>query len=343
MKCGFEVTRGSRINRSAFTLIELLTVIGVVGLLAALLLPAVQGAREAARRVQCSACLRQINLALQQYEGVHQVYPAVSMYAYSPNEKPSLAKEYSVYTRLLPYLEETVAYDSINFSVGLRDPYLFPMPPGGWANATAIAHRVSTFLCPSDSSDNSSLTAGCNYRVNLGSSRTITPSSDSSGGPLNAFGNASPAGVRDGLSNTVAFAERLRGRESGASLNGRTDMVIGFVLGDGYTPDEAAASCASKRGAPYGYYTIAGRSWFVGSPAHTCYNHLLEPNSPVADCVILASPIYGLVGSRSNHPGGVYAGMADGSARFISDSVQYAVWRALGTRANGEVVSQEGY
>jgi prepilin-type processing-associated H-X9-DG protein len=120
-------------------------------------------------------------------------------------------------------------------------------------------------------------------------------------------------------------------------------MVIGYVLGDERTPGEAISWCASKRGAPHGYYTTAGLSWFVGSLAHTCYNQLLEPNSTVSDCVILANPVYGLVGARSNHPGGVHVGMADGSVRFVSNSVQNAVWRAIGTRAGGEVVSDKKF
>lgn len=329
-------------DRKGVTIIELLTTIGILGLIVALLLPAVQSARDAARRVHCASNLRQVNLALQHYQQVHTLFPAIAGYPKSPRQRSFEVNQYSVFARILPYMDQANIYHNVNFSGGLQDPYLFDELAGNRANSTVMSIQLNLLLCPADRVERASKTRGTNYRVNIGSRRWVSPQADTLGGPLNAYGNASPAVVNDGFSNTVAFGEKLRGRGRSSRLDPRTDMVLGFVLGDEHSPDEALSYCASKHGSPNGYLASAGLCWFVGSLAHTSYNHLLEPNSRIADCVILANPVYGLLGARSNHLSGVYVGMLDGSVRFVNDSIQYSVWRAIGTRSGGELLMQGG-
>lgn len=337
------------VDRAGLTLVEVLVCVGILAILVALGLPAVQQGREAARRAQCLSNLRQVGLANQSYLASSGVFP-------SPRGGPDVSdggryrKDFSSFTHILPYLDQQELFSNINFEVGLRDPYLSRPPEvGAAANVTVMAVSLATFLCPSDSgAGDPGWTGGTNYRVNLGAERWIVWAASPVGGPLSATGpfspsNARDASVRDGLSQTVAFSEKLRGRVGGRRLNGRTDVVIGFVRGLGYSVDEALASCAAKDGPSEGFLSATGLTWFVGSGAQTWYFHSVGPNSEVIDCAFPSTyPTTGIIGARSNHPGGVVVGIADGSARFVSDSVSLDVWRALGTRAGREIIP-DGY
>ncbi len=336
----------------AFTLIEVLVVLGIIGLLAALLLPAVQQAREAARRAKCGNNLRQIGLALHAYESLHGVFPALYETGYVIGRSPGpvgyelyLARQYSIFTHLLPGLDQASLFHAINFQVGLEDPYLssgLPYSRGFAANATAMAVGLDVFLCPTDGSPREDRTGGTNYRANQGTERSINPDDTPSCGPFTPARYLSPSGVTDGLSNTVAFGEKLRGR-LGGPLDPRVGMIVS-VRGALGSAQQMYNSCRDQAGTPAGYHPEAGLTWFVGSVAQTYYNHIIGPNSATADCIATGfTPVMGIVGARSNHPGGVHAGMADGSVRFISNGITPPVWRALGTRAGGEVVDAASY
>lgn len=331
-------------RKSGLTLVEALVTIGLLGLLAALILPGVQSARGAAQRARCANHLRQIGLALQSYHTALGVFP---MACGLPNTErigpsPSIVdmKQYSAFTLLLPFLDQEPLFHSINFDVGIRDPYLFArLDRGSEANATSMGTTIGLFLCPSDSvTGDAGWTGGTNYRVNLGSDRWNTLRAKSSNGPLMSYRAATAAATTDGLSNTVALSEKLRGRRDGTRFVARTDMMVGG-LGLPSTPEESLVDCAGRRDVARGFYSCAGLTWFVGTLSQTCYNHAIEPNSTVPDCVLeLSDPISGLVGARSNHPGGVNTVMADASVRFVTNSIRREVWTALGTRAGGEVV-----
>ena len=119
-------------------------------------------------------------------------------------------------------------------------------------------------------------------------------------------------------------------------------MIFGG-LGYPYSADDSLRACMSLAGAPDGFSPAGGLTWFVGGLSQTLYNQVLAPNSLIPDCVAPDSPVMGIVSARSHHPGGVHAAMMDGSLRFVRNTVDRAVWRAIATRAGGEIVSADAY
>jgi prepilin-type N-terminal cleavage/methylation domain-containing protein/prepilin-type processing-associated H-X9-DG protein len=337
------------IVRDGFTLIELLVAVGIIGLLIALLLPAVQQAREASRRAACGNNFRQIALALHNYQSTHSVYPSASGMPDNVTDKTGWpigiiqVKFFSAYTQMLPQLEQGILFERLNFEVEMDDPYRYPKPAVILGpNRTAMSATLAVFLCPSDAPrGDPGWTGGCNYRVNLGTDRWDTIQESPTDGPLMSVRCTTPAAIRDGLSNTVAFGEKLRGRVSDPVANPRTDMFRGG-LGAPYTADESLDACLAGFD-PTRFLTAAGLTWSVGDPSQTCYNHIIGPNSTMPDCCLFGGdPISGIVAARSNHPGGVQAAMADGSVRFFKTSIDRRVWRAVGTRAGGEIIPADG-
>ncbi len=337
-----------------FTLVELLTAIGVIGLLIALFLPAVQQSREAARRARCATNLRQVALAFHGYHGTFAVLPSAVGMSFFPHSFANSAvdyrggtfvvKQFSGYTQVLPYLDWQPLYDGINFTVACRDPYFAGAEAasrdGGGANTTIAATVVDLFLCPSDGNPGvSGVTAGVNYRMNLGADRWYPLVVGPTCGPLLGYAFSPFAASTDGLSHTALLGEKLRGDANRPGLRPRTDMIVGG-LGLPHSAAESFAACAAQAGTPEGSFSWAGLSWFVGNLPQTCYNHVIPPNSPVPDCVLpLADPPDGLFGVRSNHPGGVQAALADGSVRFVANAIGRDVWVGLGTASGGESIS----
>lgn len=326
-------------DRAGFSLIEVLVTVGIIGLLAALLLPAVQQAREAARRTACRNNLRQVSLAVLGYQSTFAVYPQVHG-APMPTDDPELAfsRSYSAFTRVLPQLDQSALFHALNFEVPMMDPYVVPTGRVAWAYAvqrTVMATALGVLLCPSDGGGGSpGWTAGTNYRANLGTDRWhFAPD-----GPFSDLRKTrTPASITDGLSNTALLGEKLRGGADGARPDPRRVLRVGG-LGYPYTADESLARCLAPVAPERDPYPHSGLAWVVGTLAHTSYNHVIEPNNVIPDCV-LSSANVGIVAARSDHPGGVHAAMADGSTRFVGNSIARPVWRALGSANGGEVIS----
>lgn len=338
-----------QLNRG-FTLIELVVVIGVVSVLIGLLLPAVQSAREAARRAQCANNLHQIGLALHGYEVDYQCYPLphtgrqiadprnpdVSLYEYDG--------EFSIQLRMLPYLGLRPVYDSVNFAVGTEptDNFMVGAGPQQLAmaaiNATAMTIQVATFLCPSDGGPFAQ--AGNNYRGNVGTgpfAAAWAESRDSGNGFFVEIELTRPSYVVDGLSHTAAFSERLRG--SGNARYAAPERDFWALPVEVATADELLIGCqiAARPGAPT--YALAGNRWCWTGRDRTLYTHTQQPNGRVPDCILthaIGPP--GMATARSWHRGGVNVLMGDGSVRYALEGIALPVWRGLGTRNGGELV-----
>lgn len=321
-------------QNTGFTLIELLVVIAIIAVLISLLLPAVQSAREAARRAQCTNNLKQLGLALHNYEGANGLLPP---------GRTSYPHLWSGIAQILPYLEQTVISNAINFNHG-------PVTSGGVSgepNVTAVVRIINAFLCPSDpKTDRVSAKFGpTNYLGNAGTGDYNGGSFRIDAGPMPNgifFDRASVrfSAITDGLSNTVAMSESLKGdgnNPTGVGLTGinvRTQMaMIGTSATD---TTEPACSAATN------WVGDRGQEWCRGSFVMSNYNHFYTPNSKSPDC---SNPgrAKAITAARSSHPGGVNTLLCDGSVRFMKDSVALQTWRALSTRNGGELLSADSY
>jgi prepilin-type processing-associated H-X9-DG protein len=331
----------------------LLVVIAIIAVLIALLLPAVQAAREAARRMQCVNNLKQIGLALANYHEALGAYPfGASGRTYPPRgPKPLLwgCNQASPLGMILPFLEQQVAFNATNYQI---DNCLNGWVPGYArtyldANATAFGVRVSTFLCPSEvESPPDGYWGSTNYKANFGTSWNRQNATD---GPFYITSRTTAAAITDGLSQTAAFSERAFG--TGQEVTGRTDPRTTFIT----RPINTSTSQADLEGwcelpNPPGAMMSSGgdRGWGY---ADFGYRHVFSPNHWA--CSEYFDPIDHVYGIRSGadtrmvnpptsyHPGGVNLLFLDGSVRFVKESIDRASWRALGTRSGGEVVSAD--
>jgi prepilin-type N-terminal cleavage/methylation domain-containing protein/prepilin-type processing-associated H-X9-DG protein len=334
---------GVRNVRAAFTLIELLVVIAVIGILISLLLPAVQAAREAGRRAQCTNNLKQIGLGLANYVSTHQVFPPGVAGSAPAGREP----RWSTHSQLLPYIEQGAVYNTINFYgvPWLDDVQLGPL------NQTALKTRIAVFLCPSDR-DRVTDTLGTpdltpeatSYRGNAGTlPNNLSNDLPIPGGTAKNNGvfwfqsSTSPAKVTDGLTNTAFFSERVLG-----------DSTRRDSLSDYYLTGSALTSCqkVDVTTAPRLsiFYQWSGERWGDGDVIYTRYQHIFPPMKP--SCLLGGSndidgPI--AVTASSRHPGGVNLLLGDGSVRFAKESVAQAVWQALGTASGGEVIDMSQF
>jgi prepilin-type N-terminal cleavage/methylation domain-containing protein/prepilin-type processing-associated H-X9-DG protein len=359
--------------RRGFTLIELLVVIAIIGVLIALLLPAVQSAREAARRAQCTNNLKQIGLAMHNYHTANNSFPVGGTVApaYS-NTYTTAWGTWSAQALMLGFLEQQPLYNASNFS------WAVIMGPGWLINTTVSNSIVNTFLCPSDDMAPVPVPAGAqwsgrlnNYFASVGTTLAYQGGVPTTG----VFTQAGPAyGVQhviDGTSNTIAYAEALVGPDSGgyqtksvlALFRNGTNVAPGsssgavnlydassnynMVLADMNTCQQAALNPAL--GSKGLNEDDKGERWAADDGGFTLINTIVPPSSTqysFACCNFTTSSgcddgSFQNVNSR--HPGGANVVFADGSVHFIKSSIAIKTWWALGTRANGEVISSDSY
>ena len=329
-------------SRAGFTLIEVLVVISIIGVLTGLLIPAVQAAREMARRAHCRNNLRQIGLALHAYASAVNVLP--------PSTNP---RGFSIHAALLPYIEQQNLFNSTNFLVFAQAD----------DNVSTRYSLISAFICPSDlmprlqasSVGHTSTLAPTNYAGNGGTwpqsggfTGAFQPSGDQSPIDGQSLGHPSQGGFQaftDGLSQTAAMAEWTLGdrKYRHPSLR-RTIFSTADPINGNADLDRFAAACelldiSSARVDS----TALGEEWVIGSPAWTLYNHTLNPG--LKSCINGPSSLdwAGAFTAGSMHGQGANILYADGHVGFLKSSISSATWRALGTRNGGEVISEAAY
>jgi prepilin-type N-terminal cleavage/methylation domain-containing protein/prepilin-type processing-associated H-X9-DG protein len=341
-----------RYRRLGFTLIELLVVIAIIAVLIALLLPAVQSAREAARRAQCTNNLKQVGLAMHNYHDTQGSLP--------PGVKGCCWGTWLMF--VLPYMEGGNLFNAFNFSgndryenIGIQNGQF---RYGGSTNTTVTYSRVSSYLCPSDP-NSLNLPGGAgwpvtcqNYVVNFGN--TITqqsqlyawnnlkvpflgapfsdmgaPDADITAGQQQAAAQPTVnfSGIPDGLSGTLMTSEILVGQGwnlHGFSWWGYAPQFTGLYPPNSSQPDVMQFASYCSGGNPQGVTCVGATGTISSGGLYS--GGLGMTNIP-----------------RSKHPGGVNAGMCDGSVRFIKNSVNIYIFQALASAKGGEVVSSDSY
>jgi prepilin-type N-terminal cleavage/methylation domain-containing protein len=324
-------------QRAAFSLVELLVVIAIIGLLAALLLPAIQSAREAARRMKCESNMRQIGIAAHNHHASMNKFPPGSVAKEFPAAPfhPWTFYRWSTLAMLSPYLENTAAFNALDLSKPLYNTsYGVTLE-----NREGAMAWVSLFLCPSDQPMRLRPAFGpTNYAV-------CTGSGTEGGTPIDSDGmffvnsETSFSSMIDGSSHTAMVSESVLGSTDLTNKDVRKAYKFHFS-----TPTTEAACRASN---VWNVSDPRGFAWVNGEFRCTLYNHYYTPNSKLPDCIspkMFGTPDsmftpFGWRAARSWHVGGVNVLMGDGSMRFTSDSVYEDIWRAISTRGGGEVVS----
>jgi prepilin-type N-terminal cleavage/methylation domain-containing protein/prepilin-type processing-associated H-X9-DG protein len=323
-------------RRAAFTLVELLVVIAIIGILVALLLPAVQAAREAARRTQCVNNFKQAALALHNYHSTFRRFPGIG---------PTSATAFSIQAQILPYAEQQSLVDLVDF----QSPIYTGGGHAGPAtihpnNEQAARHLVPMFRCPSDGQQDLFTEFDCNaalgqaYRgtnlvVSTGSGRDGNWRISNRTDGLFYYGSATRfASMIDGTSNVVVFSETLLGNGVSQATEppARPHEMVAVQMSRAPNPNmwDITASPNSWRG-------YRGYAWILGKAAPTTFSTYSTPNPRHPDAVWMA---FGWFSARSFHPGGVNVGLGDGSVRFVSDTIDRTTWQNLGSIADGQVL-----
>jgi len=329
-----------------FTLIELLVVVFVILILASLLLPAVQSARESARRVACVNNLKQIGVAISSYQSTFSVFPPVDLLTGVLSGGPQVFMHcHSPFARVLALCDQTPLFDAINFSQAPHTAAALI------ANDTYMRTNLAIFLCPSDSGWKQSGYGRVSYRVNHGPSHRFAPSTlfpESWSGAFTCRMVYSPSAYPDGLSNTAAASERSQGdwiknvfRPNGDYL--LTGLGEASIIGG----SDVASVCRSSS-VDVEHESRGGESWFFSGFHYTGYNHCVTPNWAHRDCSLQegADQIVhrimhdGVFPARSSHPHGVNVLFLDGSVQFVTDGVDPMSWRAASTRDGGELLGR---
>ena len=330
--------------RRGFTLIELLVVIAIIGVLIALLLPAVQSAREAARRSQCTNNLKQLGLALHNYVSINEAIPPSGVCGNNG------LQNYSMKSRMLGNLEQQQLFNALNFSQSYWN--------NNYAqNITVKITNLSVFNCPSDGPGPTPNGGTSQYPNSVGLARQPTgwyPNGPAYFLDLKINGNNGDntlsrmvtfSSFTDGLSNTVMFSEMVKGKMSNSKVgvhivfNLSTNAGLGSSLAihqycqtlNGQTPITALSNS----------WDWKGEHWLVQDMGRGGgFSMVNMPNQINCEA---GSQIDSFLGASSMHPGGVNVMMADGSVRFVKNSVNMVSWYGIATMDGSEVVSNDAY
>jgi prepilin-type N-terminal cleavage/methylation domain-containing protein len=335
------------LHKAGFTLVELLVVIAIIGVLVGMLLPAVQQAREAARRTQCKNNLKQIGLALHNYLASNRAFPPSFCIARGAALGTNNGS-WSIHGRLLPYMEQANAYDKVDLTV----------PWDAQLSTGVPTMRVPTYQCPSEVNDRVRVNSSGdpyvhpqNYGFNFGTWLVYDPATGrGSDGAFFVNSRTRPADLIDGTSNTLAAAEVKAftpyfrntadpGPTVPASPADLAAFAAGaqFKLGPRTNDNTGHTEWPDGRVHHSGFTTVFTPNTFVqyvhtdGRTYDIDYNSQQEGRSAT-------QPTYAAVTARSYHPGVVQILLMDGSSRAASDTIQLSAWRALGTCRGGEPI-----
>jgi prepilin-type N-terminal cleavage/methylation domain-containing protein/prepilin-type processing-associated H-X9-DG protein len=336
------MTRPSRLHRCGFTLIEVLVVIAMIGILVALLLPAVNAAREAGRRTTCANNMRQLGIAMQLYEGTFKRLPASTIVNLNTaSTANNLA--WGVHGRILHFLEQANLYQQVDLGQA-------------WDFQPAIRSlKIPVYSCPSDGGSDRVRDPGggkswlypTTYGFNMGTWFVFDPATRAGGdGVFFPNSHLSLAALRDGLGQTLLAAE-VKAWQPYTRNGGPPSTSMPF--------DAAAATACVASGAEF--KDTGHTEWPDGRVHHMGFTATLPPNTRVPhtvggvefDCDYnswqegkngsLGKPTFAVITSRSYHPGVVNVVFCDGGVRPIADTVDLEIWRALATRAGGETIT----
>ena len=320
--------------RRAFTLIELLVVIAIIAVLVGLLLPAVQKVREAASRIKCANNIKQMGLACHNYLTTYGVFPPAGIYPKAQTQ----ADSYSLHARILPFIEQGNVYQLIDLTQAAT------------AQPTVVAQRIATYVCPSEVNDRARTDSTPtrypqNYSVNAGSWLVYDPNTGKGGDGAFPMNKGTKVGdFTDGMSNTIGIAET---KAYGGYLLGGAPATLANAPSPNSVADVLALGGSFK--------TDEHTGWTEGQGFQTCMTFVLPPNTNVPftdptgalwdvdfvsnrDGSSATKYSYDVLTARSYHTNIVNVLLMDGAVRSVTSSIDQATWRALGTRAGGEVV-----
>lgn len=344
-------------GRSAFTLIELLVVIAIIGILIALLLPAVQKVREASNRVKCQNNMKQLGLAIHSFQEARQTFP----YGKGPDYRATFPTapvyaRWSIHSQLLPWIEQENLYRSIDFNYPPETPgmggvinFMPAYTNSGGQNAAASRTKVAMFICPSDPApfptdwpgqNNYLASQGSQFLCDLSEklASTVAPA-EKANGVFYYLSGIRPQDVSDGLSQTAFFSEKIRGQ---GGPNPRSDL---FTMPTQTTLDGTYTTCNALDPLTATPLTSKqGYSWVMGEMCCTTYNHVTVPNGRSCAGTGFTGNMANMamqVPPSSYHPGGVNVLFGDGRIVFVTDGIALATWRALGTRNGGETSTSD--